>query len=197
MRNEYYVKTWDRLYKIVTTLYPIDVSGIENVPDEPVLFCANHSAWIDPVLVVAALPRTCDLRIMGKKELFKLPMLRRFLTKMGVFPVDRGNSDLQAVKTAIGSLKDGWNLLVFPEGTRVHHPGAVTPKGGAAMMAIRSGVKMLPVYIGMKKRMFRHVSVVFGKPYVPAYSGRKGTAEEYQNNAEEIMRRIYAMGGVQ
>lgn len=197
MRNEYYARTWDRLYKLTTTLYPIDVKGTENVPDEPVLLCANHSAWIDPVLVVAALPRTYDLRIMGKKELFSIPLLRRFLTKMGVFPVDRGNSDLQAVKTAIGSLKDGWNLLLFPEGTRVRHPGDVSPKGGAAMMAIRSGVKMLPVYIGTDKRLFRRTPVVFGAPYEPVYSGRKGTAEEYQANADEVMRRIYELGGVQ
>ncbi|MBO4854554.1 MAG: 1-acyl-sn-glycerol-3-phosphate acyltransferase [Oscillospiraceae bacterium] len=196
MKNAYYTKMWDRLYKPVTRLYPLDVSGAENVPDESVLLCANHSAWIDPVLVVASLPNTYDLRIMGKKELFKLPLLRRFLTKMGVFPVDRGHSDLQAVKTAIGSLKDGWSLLIFPEGTRVHHPGDVSPKGGAAMMAIRSGVKMLPVFIGTGKRLFRRTSVIFGEPYTPVYSGRKGTAEEYQANADEIMRRVYELGGV-
>ena len=197
MKNEYYSRVWDRLKEPLTRFYPIDVSGLENVPNEPVLLCANHSSWIDPVLVVAALPRTYDLRIMGKKQLFTVPVLRQFLTSMGVFPVDRGHSDLKAVKTAIGSLKDGWNLLLFPEGTRVRHPGDVPAKGGAAMMAIRSGVKMLPVFIGTTKRLFQNIPIVFGKPYMPVYSGRKGTAEEYQANADEIMRRVYELGGVQ
>ena len=113
-----------------------------------------------------------------------------------MFPVDRGNSDINAVKTAITSLRDGWNLLIFPEGTRVKQPGQVTPKSGAGMMAIRSGVKMVPVFIGTKKRLFRKTAITFGEPFEPVYTGRKGTAEEYQANTDEVMRRAYALGGV-
>ena len=108
----------------------------------------------------------------------------------------RGNSDIGAVKTAIRSLKDGWNLLLFPEGTRVREPGTVAVKGGAAMIAIRSGVQMLPVFIGRQKKLFSRVPIIFGKPYDPQYTGRKGTAEEYQANAEEVMRQAYALGGI-
>ena len=114
-----------------------------------------------------------------------------------VFGVDRGNSDIAAVKTSIQSLRDGWNLLVFPEGTRVKEPGSVDVKGGVGMMAIRSGVPLVPVFIGRDKRLFHRVSIIIGKPYDPVYTGRKGTAEDYQSNAEEIMRRAYALGGIQ
>lgn len=65
------------------------------------------------------------------------------------------------------------------------------------MMAIRSGVPLVPVFIGRDKRLFHRVSIIIGKPYDPVYTGRKGTAEEYQSNAEEIMRRAYALGGIQ
>ena len=84
MRNAYYTKTWDRLHGLATRIYPLDVSGLENVPGEPVLLCANHSAWIDPVLVVAALPSTYDMRIMGKKELFssRSPLARKITNPM-------------------------------------------------------------------------------------------------------------------
>ena len=115
---------------------------------------------------------------------------------MGVFPVDRGHSDIGAVKNSIQSLKDGAMLMVFPEGTRVRgKKNAVRPKGGIAMIAIRSGAKLLPVYIGVKKRLFAKVPIIFGKPFDPEYTGRKGTAEEYQANADEVMRRAYALGG--
>ena len=63
------------------------------------------------------------------------------------------------------------------------------------MIAIRSGAKLLPVYIGVKKRLFAKVPIIFGKPFDPEYTGRKGTAEEYQANADEVMRRAYALGG--
>ena len=56
---------------------------------------------------------------------------------MGVFPVDRGHSDIGAVKRSIQALKDGFMLMVFPEGTRVRKKNrGVRPKGGVAMMAI-------------------------------------------------------------
>lgn len=196
MRNQYYEKVWKILRPLVTFFHPIAVEGLENVPQEPVLLCANHCSWIDPVLLVAALKQTYPLRIMAKKQLFSVPVLRRFLTKMGAFPVDRGNADIGAVKTAIRSIKDGWSLLLFPEGTRVRSPGTVRAKGGVAMIAIRSGVKMLPVFVGVRKGLFVKVPIIFGRPYTPVYSGRKGTAEEYQANAEEIMDQIYGLGGV-
>ena len=60
----------------------------------------------------------------------------------------------------------------------------------------RSGVQMLPVFIGRQKKLFSRVPIIFGKPYDPQYTGRKGTAEEYQANAEEVMRQAYALGGI-
>ena len=51
------------------------------------------------------------------------------------------------------------------------------------------------MYIGVKKRLFAKVPIIFGKPFAPEYTGRKGTAEEYQANADEVMRRAYALGG--
>ena len=146
------------------------------------------------ILLVLAMPQNFNVRIMAKKQLFSIPVVRWFLRNIGVFPVDRGNSDINAVKTAITSLRDGWNLLIFPEGTRVKQPGQVTPKSGAGMMAIRSGVKMVPVFIGTKKRLFRKTAVIFGQPYHPAYEGRKATPEDYQRIADELMERIRALG---
>ena len=127
------------------------VEGLENVPQEgPVLLCPNHSSAIDPILLVIALGRRYPIRIMAKQQLLKIPVLGAILRGIGVFPVDRGNSDIGAVKTAIRSLKDGWNLLLFPEGTRVREPGTVAVKGGAAMIAIRSGVQMLIFLAGLQ-----------------------------------------------
>ena len=61
---------------------------------------------------------------------------------------------------------------------------------------LRAGVKMVPVFIGMKKRLFRKTVITFGKPFAPTYTGRKGTVEEYQANTDEVMRRAYELGGV-
>ena len=196
MRNKFYARAWRILRPIVLFFLPVELRGTENLEDEAAILCANHSSAWDPILLVLAMPQSFNLRIMAKKQLFSIPLVRWFLRNMGVFPVDRGNSDIGAVKTAIKSLKDGFSLLIFPEGTRVKDPGHAEVKGGAAMMAIRSGVDMVPVFIDTRKRPFHRVHIIIGRPYTPVYTGRKGTAEEYQANADEIMRRAYALGGI-
>ena len=122
--------------------------------------------------------------------------LQKLLRKAGIFPVKRGESDLAAMKTAIRALNDGNRLLVFPEGTRVDAQGETEAKGGVAVMAIRTRTPMIPVYCGPKHKLFRRTTVVFGEPYTPVTAGRRATAEENRQAAEEILRRIYALSGV-
>lgn len=197
MKNPFYTAMWRLGRPILLLLHPIEVSGKENLPeDETVLLCANHSSAWDPILLILALKDEYPLRIMAKKQLFQIPVVGGFLKMMGVFPVDRGNSDISAIRTAIQSLKDGYSLLVFPEGTRVKEPGQVRPKGGVVMIGVRSGVKLLPVFIGTEKKLFHKVPIRIGETYAPAYTGRHGTAEEYQAGADEVMRRVYEMGGI-
>lgn len=196
MRNSFYSAMWRLLRPLVLLFHPIEVRGRENLSNETVLICANHSSAWDPILMICAFECDFPLRIMAKRQLFRIPLVGGFIRRIGAFPVDRGGSDIGAVKTSIKSLKDGFNLLIFPEGTRVKKGERVEPKGGAAMIAIRSGVKLLPVFIDTDKRIFRRVSIVIGAPYAPVYTERKGTAEEYQHNADEIMRQVYELGGV-
>ncbi|MBQ0038697.1 MAG: 1-acyl-sn-glycerol-3-phosphate acyltransferase [Clostridiales bacterium] len=197
MRNRFYEVMWVIFSPIFRLFHPLDVQGLENLPtDRPVLICVNHSHALDPILLAAAMPKTTMTQIMAKKQLFKIPVIGWLITKLGAFPVDRGHSDINAVKKSIQCLKDGCHLVIFPEGTRVSKPGQVSVKGGVAMIAIRSGVELLPVFIGMDKKAFHKVPIIFGKPYSPQYTGRRGTAEEYQANADEIMQQVYALGGV-
>jgi len=97
------------------------------------------------------------------------------------------------MKTAMKCLQDGGKLLVFPEGTRVERHGQVEAKGGVVLIANRTGVPMVPVFCGGKKKLFRRTTVVFGEPYRPSFAGRRPTAEEMQQAANELMERVYAM----
>ena len=193
-RNMFYVRVHRWVGGIFKLFFPLQVEGLEHVTGESVIFCPNHSSAIDPLMMAFALPRNYPLRIMAKKQLMDIPLLGWFLRKLGVFGVDRGNSDIQSVKTAIRALRGGSSLLMFPEGTRVDEDENVEAKGGVSMIAIRSGVKMQPVYIDTEKRLFRKTRVIIGAPYAPVYTGKKGTAEEYQANADEIMRQAYQLG---
>ncbi len=193
-KNLFYSRIHRSLAPLFRLLFPLEISGREHITAEPVIFCPNHSSALDPLMMICALPHNYSLRVMAKKQVMDVPVLGAFLRKMGVFGVDRGNSDINAIKTAIRSLRDRSSLLIFPEGTRVKEGKTVEIKGGVAMIAIRSEVKLQPVYIATKKRIFRKTKIIFGAPYAPVYTGKKGTAEEYQVNAEEIMRQAYRLG---
>ena len=193
-KNLFYRRLHRLLAPVIRFLFPLDVRGKEHLTDEAVVLCPNHTNGWDPILLACALRYDTPLRFMAKKQLMEVPFIGWLAAKMGAFGVDRGNSDIGAIKTAIRSLREGWKLMIFPEGTRVKEGEEVDAKGGAAMIAIRAGVPMQPVYIAAEKRMFRKTKIVFGPEYTPVYSGRKGTAEEYQTNVDEIMRQIKELG---
>lgn len=195
MKNPFYYRVHRLLYKVITFFFPIKVRGLENLPQDcPVMLCANHTSGFDPVLICCALRSDYPVRLMAKKQLFSIPGLAWLIRNMGAFPVDRGRSDIAAVKNSIGALRDGFSLIIFPEGTRIKDGQRIEPKSGAAMIAIRSGVQMVPVYIKKAKGLFAKTPIIFGAPYEPVYTGRKGTAEEYQTNTNEVMNRVYALG---
>ena len=173
---------------------PMRVVGRENIPQGGALICPNHSNAADPILVAVAMGRQIPLRFMAKEQLFRFPPLGWLLRGLGAFPVNRGGSDLGAIKTSMKCLQEGEKLMLFPEGTRVEQEGEASAKGGASMLATRANVPIVPVNCGGKHKFLRRNTIIFGEPYRPVIAGRRPTNEENQQIAAELLRRIYALG---
>ncbi|GIU95456.1 MAG: hypothetical protein KatS3mg012_1913 [Gaiellaceae bacterium] len=172
------------------------VYGAERVPRSGGLVVAcNHFSWIDPPVLGAACPRT--LYYMAKVEAHRVPGLGQLMRAFGAFPVRRGESDRDAVRTMRRIVAEGNALGLFAEGTRQRSgvPGTVQP--GAAMVAITEGVPVLPVAIHgsqhWKPGTFAPVSVAWGEPqsFVGLPRGGKG----YKEASAEIERAIHALWG--
>ena len=182
-------------------LHPTTVEGLENVPEHGALLCPNHSSNWDPLLVVLRLPINYRVHIMAKQELFRFKPLGWALRHVGAFPVSRGDNDIQAVKTAIQAIKSGDNLMIFPEGTVIRNGIGYKDglpahaKAGVAVIGVRTGATMIPVFVDGEKKLFHRTRIIFGKPYVPVYTGRHGTSEEMQKIADDILAEAYALGG--
>lgn len=174
-------------------VHPCRAIGREHIPEGGALICANHTSLNDPLFLVYALHRKHQVRVMAKAELLAVPVLGWLLGKAGIFGVERGKSDVTAIKTAMKFLKSGEKLLLFPEGTRVKGEDSTSAKTGAAMLAVRTGVPVLPIYIPSKKRWFRRTPVVIGEAFYPDIPDKKATSEEYHAIAEEIMGHIRAL----
>ena len=181
------------IFGIATVFKPTKVSGRENIPEGPALICANHVYNSDPFYILTAFPRKERVWIMAKEEISRWPVVGPVLNWFGfLIWVKRGKADVGAVKAALKALKGGEKLLIFPEGTRNDEIGDV--KTGAAMMAIRARVPILPVYISSERGPFTPARVCIGQPYLPFTEDRKATTEDYQRATDVLMEKIRALG---
>lgn len=167
--------------------------GRENMPEGGCIICANHSGLADPVWAVLAMKPKTTPWIMAKKSAMEAPVIGKLFAAFGAFGVDRDNPDINAVKKSLTVLKNGEQLLIFPEGTRVKKGKTVEPKSGAVMLANRTDVPIVPVFITRNRKPFRRIRVVIGTPYKAAFESRKPSSEELQTATDELMRKIYAM----
>ena len=190
--NKVYAFAYVLLWIAFRVFKPTKGIGRENIR-KGALYCANHTRMSDPLFIAYGLGWPNQTRIMAKDEIMHWPILGRLFKRAGVFGVKRGESDVGAIKTAMKCLKDGENLLLFPEGTRHQDGDMGDAKTGAAMLAVRTGVPIIPVYLPAEKKWFRTTRVVFGEPYYPKVAGRKGTSEEYRAIADDLMARIEAL----
>lgn len=121
-------------------------SGHRNVPLQgAVVVVANHGSHLDPPLLNHALGR--PVAFMAKAELFRVPLLGALIRALGAYPVARGASDREAIRIATDRLLQGWPTGIFLDGTRQVDGRVNNPLPGAALLAARAGVPLLPVAI--------------------------------------------------
>lgn len=178
-------------------VYRLKVTGIEHVPAGAAVVCCNHTSLLDPILLGVGFGYKMPLCFMAKKELFKNRLFGGFLRALHAFPVDRGNVELATIRHSIELLKSGNKLGIFPEGRRVKPDETADQnegvKTGVAMIAMRAGAPIIPVYLSRKKRMFAKHSMIIGKAIVPEKRDG-GTAENYQRIATEAFQAILDLG---
>jgi glycerol-3-phosphate dehydrogenase (NAD(P)+) len=120
--------------------------GREHIPDEgPVIFAANHRSFLDPFVIGTLIRR--PMYYVAKKELFAHRWQAWVLNALGAFPVDRGASDGEMMRTARAILDRGDCVLIFPEGTRIRPGGLARPKRGVGRLALATGAPVVPVAV--------------------------------------------------
>lgn len=160
----------------------VSLEGLEHVPtDGPFVLAPVHRSNIDTLVVATVTKRR--MRYMGKSSLWKVAWIGRVFSALGAFPVHRGSADRDALRRCVEVIETGEPLVIFPEGTRQTGPHVQPLFEGAAYVASRTGVPIVPVGIGgseaaMPKgsKLLRPVKVhvVVGEPLYPAPPGPSG-----------------------
>ena len=180
---------WGLYFIVSKVLFFVRIEGRENIPkDRNCVLMGNHQCILDPLMLALCVPDR-EIHFMGKKELWNNKLLGWAFTKVHGFPVDRGNMDMAAIRTAMNVLKDGDTLGIFPEGTRSKTGHMLPLLGGASMLALRSRCDVIPVYIDGNYKLFRRMVVRVGEPVAmdDLLAGRVT-----KESCEELTRRIEA-----
>ena len=186
---------WGKSILVVSRI-KVSVKGLSNIdPSSPYIYMPNHQSNFDIPVLLGHL--TVQFRWLAKMELFKIPIFGRAMRNVGYISIDRSNreSAFESLKVAADKIKGGVSVLIFPEGTR-SRDGKIRPfKKGGFVMAIDSGVPIVPVVITgtraiMPKGKFRvypgHVNMVIHTPIETSTYTRE-TKEGLMENVRRVI----------
>mgnify|MGYP001275832433 CR=1 FL=1 len=170
-----------------------EVHGAEKMPlGGGAIVIANHISYWDPVVVGCALKRR--IYFMAKAELFNIPGLGPVITRLGAFPVRRDGPDPSSLRRSIKLLKSNRVIGIFPEGTRSQSGEILAPHLGAAMLALKVGVPIVPVTVSGTRGIFRKVYVSIGEPLEFNHlSSKKPSKEELETVSRQVMTEVAKM----
>ncbi len=154
----------------------IKVVGLENVPDCPCLFTANHRSYADVPIGYTTVPHLTGF--IAKKQIKKVPSLSWWMTNMNCLFLDRDDmrQGLKTILSAIDNIKAGYSVFVMPEGTRNHEPDMLPFKEGTYKIALKSGCPVIPVAMTNTDHVYElhapwvkatDVVIHYGKPIYP------------------------------
>ncbi|MGD1948520.1 MAG: lysophospholipid acyltransferase family protein [Leptolyngbyaceae cyanobacterium] len=180
----YYLFKWSAVNPMLRGYFRGRIYGAENMPRSgPVLVVANHASDFDPPMVSCCVRR--PVSYMAKQELFKVPVLAPAIRAYGAYPVKRGGSARGAIQAALQQLEQGWAVGIFLGGTRTPDGRIPAPKLGAALIAAKAQVPMVPVSLwgthrilprGAKVPRSLPVTVRIGQPIAPPGSSKDKAA---------------------
>lgn len=111
------------------------------------IVASNHRSFLDPFVIGACMPWRKPMNFVAKKELFDKRWQGWLLCRVGAFPIRRGESDEEAMKTARMVLERGGTICIFPEGTRIRSGSLSTPKRGVGRLALQTGASVVPTAV--------------------------------------------------
>ena len=180
---------------LFNTICPVKYYNTEVLDraDAPYIIIANHQSFNDPFCLAKPTKRY-EIRFIGKRELTGSKLTQWFFKQLHMIPVSRGATDMGAMRACMQVLREGQVLGIFPEGTR-HQPEMMhTVESGTAMIALRAGVPVIPMYINSRIRPFHLTRAYVGQPMEIADIKAQGiNTETIQQLCDRIKETFYAM----
>jgi 1-acyl-sn-glycerol-3-phosphate acyltransferase len=159
---------------------------------ETAVYAANHLSYYDTPLVYAKLP--FQFRIIAKAQLWKIPFVGWYLNRSGQVPIDQTSvrSGVLSLGRAAKTLESGMPIVIFPEGGRAFNGELQPMLAGAAWMAIKAQVPLVPL-VGTYEMLPIHVYSVRPRPLKMIVGEPISTAGLTTRDAEALTARLFAV----
>ncbi len=155
------------------------------------LIAANHTGFSDAVLLGSSFWYR-RVFFLASEEVMAKSVRAFFLKLMGCIKIDRGISDIDAVRKAVSVIKDGHTLAIFPQGRIEKEDGVSDIKSGAVLIALQSGAPIIPVYSRPPLKKSKRRLYVVGEPfYASEYCKKKfPSVSDINNISEQLLEKI-------
>lgn len=130
------------------------------------LAAANHHDFLDPVVMFVTFWYRRMFFFAGELVMNK-PLRNKLIQGIGGIAIDRNIADMEAIRTAVGRMKEGHLMTIYPQGHLSLEEEVTEIKSGAVLLALQAGVPIYPMYIHQKKKWYRRKVVVIGDPIDP------------------------------
>ncbi|MBI5304523.1 MAG: 1-acyl-sn-glycerol-3-phosphate acyltransferase [Chloroflexi bacterium] len=158
-------------------LFKVRIVGRANIPRGSYIVVANHLSWIDPFLLMVALPAEPRLYFIGAQQAINRDWKMWLMRRVDILiPFERGalwlGKDL--LKKSFDVLQSGAILGIFPEGTLGSREGELLAlQRGIGHLLLRNGATVLPVALSGAQELYlgKPITVTIGKPFVVAVAG--------------------------
>lgn len=198
----YHLFKWSVVSPLLHTYFRGHIYGAEQVPATgPLLVVSNHASDFDPPILSNCVGR--PVAYMAKEELFRVPVLKGAIALYGAYPVKRGKADRGAIQAALEKLEQGWAVGIFLQGTRTPDARISAPKLGAALIAAKAQVPLLPVslwgtehIVGKGNLLPRSVPVTvrIGAPIDPPASTQRIELERVTQVCTDAIHTLHDLG---
>jgi 1-acyl-sn-glycerol-3-phosphate acyltransferase len=197
----YHALKWSVVDPMLRKYFRGQIYGGENVPQEgALLVVSNHASNYDPLIVSNCIRR--PVAYMAKKELFDIPVLSKVIQIYGAYPVSRGSADRAAIRAALDCLDKNWAVGVFLQGTRTKDGKITDPKRGAALLAAKAKVPLLPVSVWGTQEIEKNgviprsvpVTIRIGELISAPISGDKNELEAITQKCADVINALHDLG---
>jgi 1-acyl-sn-glycerol-3-phosphate acyltransferase len=186
---------------LILTMMRLTVRGREHITrDKPCIYVSNHLSQLDILVLPRAI--TVPLFFVAKMELKKVPLLSQYISAMGMIFIDRKDKEkaLASMRKAIARIREGYDVITFPEGTRSKTGELMVFKRGTFIIAKEGNIPVVPVAVKGTDKMLPSGSftlrpgraeVIIGKPVQPevfATLSPEETAAFFREKVRELLR---------